>query len=126
MWSCRSGILRLDAVVHDLEARPVEALHFLQVASEPARDRDVRMRKRRDRTVSERKARVLSKFVEAVLRRHPKRNACQSAGELPVDVCVNEMCVEDRRPPAHEIPGETQEREWVDVRRQGNRVERYA
>ena len=46
----------LDAVVDDLEARAVEALDLLEVAREPARDRDVHVREARDRAVAERKA----------------------------------------------------------------------
>ena len=118
--------VRLDAVVHDLEARTVEALDLFEVAREAARDRDVRVGERRDRAVSEREARVLAELVEAVLRRHAQRHARQRSGELPVDVRVHEMRVEDLRPPACEIPGEPQERERVDVGREGNRVERDA
>ena len=43
--------VRLDAVVDDLEAIPVEALDFLEIPREAARDRDVRVRERRDRAV---------------------------------------------------------------------------
>ena len=82
------------------------------------------VRECRDRTVSERKTGVLAKFVEAVLRRHAQGNARQRSGELPVDVGVHEMCVEDRRPSAREVSGETQERERIDIRGQGNGVER--
>src|SRR5205085_11564654 len=46
----RRPVLR-DPVVHDVERLLGESLRLLQVAREPARDRDVLVRERRDRAV---------------------------------------------------------------------------
>ena len=102
----RRGLaVRVDAVVDDLERLVVEALDVLEVAREPARDRDVHVREARERAVGEPEVRRLAELVEAVLRREAQRHARDGAGEQPVRVGVHEMRVQDRRPHAHEVRG---------------------
>src|SRR5205814_4949686 len=95
--------VRLDAVVDDLEARAVEPLDLLEIAGEAPRDRDVGVGEARDRAVAEREAAVLAELVEAVLRRDADRHTRERTGQLAVDVGVDEVRVEDRRPGAREI-----------------------
>src|SRR6476620_11599628 len=83
----------------------------------------MRVREGRDRPVAERKARVLSELVEAVLRRHTHRNSRQRAGELSIYVGVHEMRVQDLRPLAREVRAEPQEGNRIDVRRKRDRVQ---
>ncbi len=116
--------VRLDPVVDDLEAGAVEALHFLEVASEPARDRDMCVSQARDRAVAERKPTVLAELVEAVLRRHANRHARQRAGELPVDIRVHEMRVQDPWAEASEVAGDADEGHRIHVGGERDRVER--
>ena len=116
----------VDAVVDDLEALAVESLDVLEIAREPARDRDVHVRERRDGAVGETEVRRLAELVEAVLRREAHRHARRGSGEQPVRLGVHEMRVEDRRAHAHEVRDEPDERDRVDVGAQRNRVERNA
>ena len=89
---------RGDAVVDDLEVGLVEALGLREVLGETLRDRDVHVRERADRAIGEPEPAPFSELVEPVLRREPKRDACDGTGELPVDVRVYEVRVQDPRP----------------------------
>ena len=89
--------VRVDPVVHDLEALVVEALDVLEIAREPARDRDVDVREARERTVGEPEVRGLAELVEPVLRREAERDAGDRTREETVRVGVHEVRVQDRR-----------------------------
>ncbi len=112
-----------DPVVDDRELGLVEALDLGEVAREPARDRDVEVREAGDRPVREREAGVLAELVEAVLRAHAERHRGHRAGDLPVDVGVDEVRVQDQRPRAREVRGDARERERVDVGAQTDHVD---
>ena len=118
--------VRLDPVVHDLEARAVEALDLLEVACEPARDGDVRVRETGNRAIAECEAAVLPELVEAVLRRNADRDAGQRTGELAVNVGVHEVRVQDPGSRACEITRNAEEGDRVDVGGERDRVERDA
>src|SRR5205814_7858314 len=104
-------------VMDDLEAPAVEALDLLQVAREPARDCDVRVRQARDRAIAEREAAVLAELVEAVLRRHAYGDARQRPGQLAVDVRMDEMRVQDAWTRAREVAGDPEGRDRIHVGR---------
>jgi hypothetical protein len=116
--------VRLDSVVHDLKAGTVEAFDLFEVARKPARDRDVRVGEARDRAVAEGEAAVLAELVEAVLRRDADRDSRQRPRQLPVDVGMDEVCVQDRRPHAPEVARDAEERDRIDVCGKRDRVER--
>ena len=118
--------VRIDPVVDDLEAVVVEALDVLEVAREPARDRDVHVREACERAVGEAEVRRFAKLVEAVLRREAKRHARDRPGEQPVGVGVHEVRVQDRGARAHEVRGHPHERDRVEVGAERDRVERHA
>jgi hypothetical protein len=116
----------VDAVVDDLEARAVETLDLLEVAGETTRDGNVRVRKARNRAVAQGETAVLAELVEAVLRRDAHRDTGERPGQLPVDVGVHEMGVQDARTASCEVPGEPQERDRIHVRGKRDRIERNA
>ena len=105
----------VDAVVDDLEALVVEALHILEIPREAARDRYVHVREARERPVGETEIRRLAELVEPVLRREAQRHARDRAGEKPVRIGVHEVGVQDRRTLAHQIADDLHEREGVEV-----------
>ena len=107
--------VRGDSVVDDLEVLLFEALGLGEVLREPLRDRDMDVRERADRAVGEAEPAPLAKLVEAVLRGEPQRHTRHGAGELPVDVGVHEVGVEDSWAHAREICGNLAERDRVDV-----------
>ena len=117
---------RGDPVVDDLEVSLVEALGLREVLGETLRDRDVHVRERADRAIGEPEPAPFPKLVEPVLRREPERDACDGTGELPVDVRVHEVRVEDPRPDTREVRGHLPEGDGVDVRTQADVVERDA
>ncbi len=87
----------LDPVVHDLERPGSEPLRLLEVAREPARDRDVDIGQARNRPVGSRERARRAELVEAVLgadaHRHPRQpRRCEA-----VEVGVHEVGVDDRR-----------------------------
>ena len=118
--------VRVDAVVHDLKALSVEALDVLEVAREPARDRDVHVGEAREGAVRDPEIRRLAELVESVLGREPQRDARSGAREQTVRVGVDEMRVEDLGPDAREVGGQAEERNRIDVGTERNRIERDA
>ena len=118
--------VRRDPVVDDLEVLLLEALGLGEVLRETLRDRDVHVCERADRAVGEAEPAPLAELVEAVLRGEPQRNARHGAGELPVDVCVHEVRVEDARAHAREVRSDLAERDGIDVGTQPDVVERDA
>ena len=118
--------VRCDPVVDDLEVLLLEALGLGEVLRETLRDRDVHMRERADGAVGEAEPAPLAELVEAVLRGEPQRHPRQRAGELPVDVGVHEVRVEDARARAREVGGDLAERDRIDVGAEADVVERDA
>ena len=108
----------------DLEVLLLEALGLGEVLRETLRDRDVHVCERADRAVGEAEPAPLAELVEAVLRGEPQRNARHGAGELPVDVGVHEVRVQDLRTRAREVRGDLTERDGIDVGTQADVVER--
>ena len=86
-----------DPVVDDLEVLLAEALRLGEVLREPLRDRDVHVRERADRAIGETEQAPFAELVEPVLRRQPNGMRASEPGELPVDVGVDEVRVQDPR-----------------------------
>ncbi len=104
---------RLDAVVDDLEARRVEALALGEVARQPGRDRDVDVGERGDGAIGGGERLPVAERVEAVLRRDEHGYAGEAAGGQAVEVGVDEVGVEDRRPLATRPAQDPRERARV-------------
>ena len=94
-------------------------------ARDPARSRYARARASRP---TGRRSRTSDppELVEAVLRRQPQRTRAIRAGELAVDVRVDEVRVQDLRADAREVRGDLPERDRVDVGPEPDLVERDA
>ena len=122
----RCGAARRNPVVHDLEVLLLEPLGLREVLRETLRDRDVNVRERADRAIREAEPAALAELVEAVLRRQPQRHSRQRAGELPVDVGVHQVRVENLRARAPEVRGDLAERDRIDVGPEADAVERDA
>ena len=120
------AVLGRDPVVDDLEALLVEALRLGEVLREPFRDRDVHVGERAHGAVGEAEEAPFAELVEAVLRGEPQRHPRHRPGELPVDVRMDEVRVQDLRPLAPEVGDDLAERERVDVGTQPDLVERHA
>ena len=112
--------------MNDLEVLFGEALGLGEVLGEPLRDGDVDVRERAHRAIGEAEPAPLSELVEAVLRRQPKRDARNRAGELSVGVGVNEVRMQDSRASACEVRRHLSECDRVDVCPQPDVVERDA
>src|SRR5437764_14363411 len=84
-----------NPVVDDLKAGLGEAFRLREVLRQTARDRDVHVREPRNEAVGEREPAVLAELVEAVLRAQADRNSRSGPRELAVDVCVNEVGVQE-------------------------------
>ncbi len=112
--------------MHDPEVLDGEALSLREVVREALRDRDVDVRERSDRAIRDPEPPALPKLVETVLRREPERNARRRSRELPVDVGVNEVRVQDPRASPCEIRSDLAEGDRVDVGPQSHIVDRYA
>ncbi len=76
-----------------------------------------------DKAVGKGEAPVLAELVEAVLRADARGDAGEGSGQLAVDVCMDEVRVQQRRAPAREVPRQPEEGERIHVGSQANGVQ---
>jgi len=111
--------------VDDREGAGRKAFGLLEVAREPAGDRDLPRRQPRNGSVGGRDGPAGAELVEAVLAADAHRHARERRGRQPVEVGVEEVRVHDLRPVPPDRRDEPAERARVGVAAQAQALHRH-